>query len=191
MKKVFDMNYLIKEAEENFIQKPTTKTKTQDEYHDFIIQFLDFFNKNNEPNINKVKTLSNKQIEEYLSPREQYTLKKEILDQLSQSLFNLKQNDFFSNAVVIKFTKNGNFPLAESLLKKNQIAYIYLNIQPQSTIKFTKNSQVVDPVDGSIYELESYYQGIEKNIYPAIIDSLNIFAEIPLYVGIVILNKLS
>lgn len=191
MKKVFDINYLIKEAEENFTQKPSTKIKTIDEYDSFIKEFILFFESQTSTEFEYDKKISIKQQDEILSEREAYTLKKSILDNLSQKLFNSKSDNFFSNYQIIKMTKNSSIKLANDFLNKNQIAYVYLNIIPQSTIKFTKNSQVVDPADGSIYEMQYYYQGIEKKYYPAEIDELKISAEMNLFLGIIILKKLT
>lgn len=191
MKKVFDMDYLIKEAEELILVKPKTKFKTIDpSYHPFINSFLDYFSTFTDSQTEQDKKISYKILEERLSGREQYTLKKQILDSLGSALLGVTQENFFNSTIVVKYTSKSSFNLANKLINDNQIAYVYLNIQPQSTIKFTKNSQVFDPIDGTIYELESYYQDIEKKYYNTSIDSLNISAELPLFVGIVVLNKI-
>jgi hypothetical protein len=191
MKKVFDINYLIKEAEENFTKKPSTKIKTIEESDSFIKEFIIFFETTTTTEYPHDKKISIKQQEEILSEREIYTLKKSVLDHLTKNLFKTVNDDFFANYQIIKLTKNSSFTLASEFLNKNEIAYIYLNIIPQSTIKFTKNSQIVDPVDGSLYEMQYYYQGIEKKYYPAEIAELKIYAELNLFLGVIILKKLT
>lgn len=123
-----------------------------------------------------------------LEPREIYTLKKKILDHLAASIFKQNSFDFFEHAIVLKLDKNSTHPFV-SYLKKNQQAYIFFNSKIISTLKFTKNSQVLDPIDGSVYSLNSFYQNLDKRYFYCEIEEKPYYVELPLSYGIVVLDK--
>lgn len=186
MKKILDFADLIKESEQIYRQKQG-QTKNQREDHPLFNALMEFLNQpqNFDPN-SKRFTFSKLA---HLEAREIYTLKKKVLDQLAMKLFNEKHHSFFENFIILKLTPDSTHPFKD-YLKPSQIAYIFFDSQILSALKFTKNSQILDPIDGTVYKLNSFFQNLEKKFYPAEVEGNTYQIELPLSYGAVVLDRI-
>ena len=189
MKRILDIESFLSEAENRFLQEPSTKIKHKKNSHPLTLWIKDSLTQLVESSSNDVDKNINLRTNKKLSKREVYTLKKASLDYISNSFFKKSNKDFFSNNFVTKLTSDNipeSFPIK---IKKTQIIYIYFNIMPLSLIKLSKNSQILDPISGQTYSVEEYYQNSLRLKYIAPVDSSCFSLEYPLFFGYIILNK--
>lgn len=186
MKKILDFADLLKESEQIYRQKQG-QTKNQREDHPLFNALMDFLNQPQSFAANAKRFTFSKLAQ--LEPREIYTLKKKVLDQLAGKLFNQRNYSFFENFILLKLTPDATHSFSE-FLKTDQIAYIFFDAQILSALKFTKNSQILDPIDGTVYKLNSFFQNLEKKFYPAEVEGISYQIEIPLSYGAVVLDKI-
>lgn len=185
MKKILEFSQILNEAEIAY-QLKQGQTRNQRNEHPIFSEFESLIAKKITPH-SSAKQISFGKTSS-LEAREIYTLKKAILNNISQAIFNKDQMDFFSHNFFIKLTKNSNHELSH-FLRSNQIAYIFFDTQIVGPLKFTKNSFVLDDISGQFSQLHSLYQNLEKKTYPCIIDSIPYNVEMPLSYGLVVLTK--
>lgn len=185
-----DIISLIKEAEYNASSENLVRNKVKKEES----PLFDLFDGLLDKSLTEIcvqseyhNKINSKQLEKLFSKRESYTIKKIAFDQLITKLFNQSNLTFFDHFFIHKITnKDTKFGY---ILKNDQIAYIYLNIIDQSVFKITKTVKIIDPVDGTIYNLENSYQNTGKGLFSINVESSTVSADIPFTYGVIILTK--
>ena len=186
MKKQIDINSYVKQSEQNaFIN---LKKESYNRYeHKFVNFFLDYFkNKIEETNFNLGR--ANQDNFNILSDREQYTIKKESLELIMSSIFNIENSDFLCSNEIIKVNSNDDSIFAEKL-NKNEKPFITFNIAPMDFLKLSKSSKIVDTTYGDILKVVDQFQEPIQMDYPCHFEDYKFSLKYTIYLNILIVSK--
>jgi hypothetical protein len=185
-----DINSLIKEAEQNSISESLVRNKVKKQ-DSILFDLLD----ENISSIIKVqddiigKKINSKQLDKVFSNRESYTIKKAAFDFIVAGLFYEKSLSFFEHFYIKKITKNDT--TYGQYLTDNQIAYIFINMVDQSVFKLTKTVKIIEPIDGTVFDLENTYQNAAKGTFDLEIEGIRVLVDIQFTYGMIILTNTS
>lgn len=188
MKDLLAFDEFIKTSENQALEQLEPKHNSHKNIeHKFIHQFMNHLQSNLKNLYLEDNILISQELKEKLSDRTHYTLKKKSMDNITKLLFN-ETSEFTNNLYYKVLKKHSDFPLA-SLLNKNQMAYVYINLKESQFLKVSKKNKMIDPLDGSVYYINEYYQEQIKPISCFSLGEQNFCMKLDLYLGFIILQK--